>query len=400
MFLSDAPDQSSGLARITRDLATMLSSHPRFRVATLGWHGSGSIRLPFQQYQMGPAEFGESSLPNAWSDFARGEHGAICTIWDISRMLWLARPEFLTDETLRRSVEQVRSTAMIWSYFPIDSTGPNDRLTAMSRETLLGLNRILVTSPWAEGVIRRTIGDLESERRGLTWMPHPINTEVFNVGLRAGSSGITGSGSSGTGNDGLHDGIRIGCVATNQLRKDWPLVAETCAILRRQIPGLRLWWHIDVDVRHWSIPALLEDFGLSDITEVTHPPIQDRELAARYRACDITLHPGSEGFGYPIFESFACGVPAIHGRYASGASLMGTCDLMQYTVEPIGYRYETEQNCVRPVYRASDWADKVMQVLNGGVMLPITLSQMVDHLAVKHLYYPIRRWFEEGIRTA
>src|SRR5882672_11726137 len=93
--------------------------------------------------------------------------------------------------------------------------------------------------------------------------------------------------------------ILIGCVATNQLRKAWDLVAETCAILRQRIPDLKLWWHIDVDVRHYSIPALLEDFGLQDITEVTHPPMQDRELAARYRSCDVTLQPGlGEGFGY------------------------------------------------------------------------------------------------------
>lgn len=394
LFLSDAPDQSSGLARITRDLATMMSSHPRFRVATLGFHGSGSVRLPFQQYQMGPMEFGELSLPNAWKDFSRGEPGAVMTLWDISRLLWLARPGFLQDEGIRAGVEEVRRTAMIWSYFPIDSTGPNDRLTAMARETMLGINRILVTSPWSEGVLRRTIGDQESAMRGLTWMPHPINTEVFNADVH------------GVGDHDMPDihrmdsgqhMVRIGVVATNQLRKDWGLVAETCALIRKQIPSLRLWWHIDVDVRHWSIPALLEDFGLSDITEVTHPPIQDRELAARYRACDITLHPGSgEGFGYPIFESLACGVPAIHGRYASGSSLMGTCDLMQYTVAPVGYRHETEQNCLRPVFRASDWSEKVLAILrmdNGG------LSRKVEHLAVKNLYYPIRRWFEDGIRT-
>lgn len=310
------------------------------------------------------------------------------TCWDISRLLWLARPEFLTDETLRKNVMDVRKTAMVWSYFPLDSTGPNDRLTAMSRETLLGINRILVTSPWAEGVLRRTIGDVESERRGLTFMPHPINTEVFHAET---AHETVGSNSRGVG------GTRIGVVATNQLRKDWPLVAEACSILRKQITNLRLWWHIDVDVRHWSIPALLEDFGLADITEVTHPPIQDKELAARYRTCDITLHPGlGEGFGYPVFESFACGVPAIHGRYASGASLMGTCDLMQYTVAPVAYRYESEQNCLRPVYKAQDWAEKVLAILridNSG------LSQKVEHLAVKNLYYPIRRWFEDGIAT-
>lgn len=389
MFLSDGADQSSGLARITRDLCTMLVSNPRFRVASLGYHSCGSIRLPWAMYAMANNEFGELSLPHVWSDFSRGEQGIVMSCWDISRLLWLARPEFLTDETLRQNVMAVRQKAVIWSYFPIDSTGPNDRLTAMSRETLLGLNRIVTTSPWAEGVIRRTIGDAESAARGLTWMPHAYNSDVFNPEMTAHDVRLS------TDDPPV---VRIGVVATNQLRKNWCLIGETCALLKREIGNLQLWFHIDVDVRHWSLPAILEDFGLTGITEVTHPPIQDKELAARYRQCDITLHPGEgEGWGFPLFESLACGVPVVHGRYASGASALGTCDLMQYTVPMIGYRYETEQNCMRPVFSAKDWAEKTLAVLkmdNSG------LSEKVDHLAVKNLYYPIRRWFEDGIRIA
>jgi len=154
-----------------------------------------------------------------------------------------------------------------------------------------------VTSPWLRG------DEKDSGRSGmcsarLTWMPHAINMEVFN-----------GNTSMDVGNDRDRDrssrhsvGKQIGCVATNQIRKNWGLIGEVCAILRQRIPNLRLWFHIDVDTRHWSLPAILEDFGLQDITEVTHAPIEDRELAARYRACDVTLHPG-EGEGWAIQSS-------------------------------------------------------------------------------------------------
>jgi len=353
---------------------------------------------------MGPAEFGESSLPYAWQDFSRGEPGIIMTAWDLSRLLWLARPEYLQDEDLKQRIIQLRRSAKIWGYFPIDSTGPGDRLSTMARETLLGLDRILVTSPWAEGVMRRTLGDQACAQRGLTWMPHAINMEVFNGRTRDSSPDIDCNSS--------HIGSRtnkpsiVGVVATNQIRKNWGLIGEVCAILRQRIPGLRLWFHIDVDTRHWSLPAILEDFGLQDITEVTHAPIEDRELAARYRACDVTLHPGEgEGFGYTIFESLACGVPAIHGDYASGASLMHTCDLGQYLVKPVAWRYETEFNCVRPVFNPMDWAEKVLTILkmdNSGKVLAASdnsgLTGKVEHLAVRNLYYPWKRWFEDGIR--
>ena len=388
LFLSDGVDQSSGLARITRDLCTMLVSNPRFRVASLGYHSCGTIKLPWAMYAMANNEFGELSLPYAWQDFSRGEPGIIMTVWDISRLLWLARPEYLQDEDLKQRIIQLRRTAKVWGYFPVDSTGPGDRLTTMAKETLLGLDRILVTSPWADGVMRRTLGDQVCAQRGLTWMPHSINDQVFNeehavadVILSTDDPPVT----------------MIGIVATNQIRKDWGLVAETCAILKQHIPNAYFWWHVDVDVRHWSIPALLEDFGLQSITEVTHAPIEDKELAARYRRCDVTLHPGSEGFGFPIFESLFCGVPATHGDYASGASLMHTCALSQYLVKPVAWRYETEFNCVRPVFNPMDWANKVIEVLamdNSG------LAGKVEHLAVKNLYYPWKRWFEDGIGVA
>jgi len=60
----------------------------------------------------------------------------------------------------------------------------------------------------------------------------------------------------------------------------------------------------------------------------------------------------------------------------------------------VAYRYETEFNCMRPVFNPFDWADKVMEVLkeNRG-----DLPSKIEHLAVKNIYYPWKKWFEDGI---
>lgn len=180
LLISDCPSGASGLARITRDLATMLAAMPEFRVAVLGWQGIGSARLPFAVYHMQPQEFGELSLPIVWDEFAQGEPGIVMTIWDWTRMLWLARPEY-TEDAMREWLEDARRRKFkLWGYVPLDATGPMNRVTAMGRECLLGFDRLLAYSPFGVSVIRNTIGDVEAERRGLTWMPHAYDTKVWH----------------------------------------------------------------------------------------------------------------------------------------------------------------------------------------------------------------------------
>jgi glycosyltransferase involved in cell wall biosynthesis len=191
--------------------------------------------------------------------------------------------------------------------------------------------------------------------------------------------------------------ITIGCVMTNQARKDWGLAAGICHALRNSLPNVRFWWHVDVPMRHWSIPALLADYRLEAHVEVTTPPLADVEMANRYRTCDLTILPSlGEGFGYPIFESFACGVPCIHGNYAGGASLMNTCGLTDYLVEASMERLDTQHNCIRPVFAVDDWVTQVMDVLHpkGGVN---PISQQVEPFSWLKLVYPWRRWLREGL---
>src|SRR6266478_7550534 len=185
MLVGDAPDQTSGLARILRDLATILTSVPQFRVSTLGYAGTGSMKLPFMQYIMqytpDPIQSLQVSLMQAFEDFTRGEQGIVMTIWDATRLHWLARPEVVEhDLRLRDWLLNVRAIhrLILWGYIPVDSEGPHGRLTAMTHDTLLGFDRVLTYTPFGAELIQRTIGPEESFKRGLTWLPHCVG-EVF-----------------------------------------------------------------------------------------------------------------------------------------------------------------------------------------------------------------------------
>lgn len=383
LLISDDPSRATGLGRITRDLATVLSTMPEFRVGTLGLGGTGSMRLPWCQYHMHHGEFGELSLPDVWEEFSRGGPGVVMAVWDWTRVVWLARPE-LAPEHLRPWLQDARARKFkFWLYMPLDATGPGDRLTAMGRETLLGVDRILVPSPWARDVVERTIGEAEGRSRGLDWFPHGLDGNVFNTNPSGDCQKV-------------EDVPLVGCVMTNQARKYWDVAAEVSAMLVEATKGkVRLWWHADVPVREWNLYALIDDYHLGEYVDLTTPPADDTWMAERYRACSCTLLPsGGEGWGYPAFESLACGTPCVVGAYAATASIYRTCSLDSLLVDPVAWRMEGQTNVVRPIFPSLAWFNRVMNVLSGETTIP---RGCVEHLVWKKIGPRWKKWFREGL---
>lgn len=383
LFLSDSAEISSGLARIARDLATLTSSLPEFRVGYLGRGGHGSRSLPFTQYNFPERlQWGESILPEVWEDFSPNERGIIFTNWDISRLTWLGLPDYLPNGRLKDLIQSRRFQR--WGYFPIDAEVVGGRVTALSVGTVMGFDRILTPTRWAKGVIDNSI----PPGKDVDWIPHGVNLTKFRPyeKIQARREVLPE----------LCDGdIVIGAVATNQARKDWGLMGAVCAEVKKSVRGVKFWWHVDTLSRYWSIPAILTDFGLNDDVLVTDERLSDEQMAKGYSACDLTLHPGlGEGFGFPIAESLACGVPAIHGDYAGGAELIQE---EKWKVRPVSWRVETLSNCVRPVFEPFEWARAIRGVLESPPRAE-ECRAMVEHLGWNKLWNIWRRWFLKGIQ--
>ena len=161
----------------------------------------------------------------------------------------------------------------------------------------------------------------------------------------------------------------IGVVATNTPRKDWYLAFEVCAELVRRGVNVGLWVHTDHMRKNWDIPALAHEFGMDTRTIASNKVLGDDDLAWAYAACDITLGIGSgEGWGLPLSESLAMGIPVIHGNYAGGAEFVPE----GMKVEPYAFRGDGFFAARRTVFRASDWADAVQTWLgpHDEVVLP------------------------------
>ncbi len=386
LFLGDSPDCQGGLSRIGRDLASNLTHVPEFRVGYLGRDGFGSRKLPFMQYNYDNTrwQWGEQILPRIWEDFAGDEKGVIFTVWDASRLFWFGCPQFMEipgDKDLKDFLSGDRFQK--WGYFAIDSTGPKDQLTTLSRETLLGYDRTLAYTAWGAEVMGNTVG------RQCEFIPHGINLNIFEPKDKKASRMVMKF---------KEDDIVVGFLGTNQPRKDWGLFFGAMSNVKKRHPNLRLWCHIDVIERSqaWSLHALVNDFGFEEDDVLVTQYLKDEELAYYYSGCDMTLLPSlGEGFGYPIVESLACGTPAIHGNYGGGAEQIPHNG---WLVEPYSYRLETLHNCLRPVYRPEDWVDAVELMLEGDHGFGVQECRAsVDHLDWKNLWPVWRKWFEAGL---
>lgn len=345
LILSDSPDVMSGLARISRDIATVACSMPEFRVGILGRGGHGTRKMPCAQYCFPETRgFGEYDIQHAWHDFAGDAQGIVLCVWDATRVDWLSRPRAELGDLGKWLMRRPFQLAI---YAPVDATGPNDRLTSIAADSMRGFDHVLAYTSWGAGVIQRSIG------REVDWMPHGYNGDTFQPRGRTAARIAMGFDAGDT---------VIGMVATNQARKDWGTAIAAISALRNRNPRIRFWMHTDVMTRShaWDMNALIEDYGIGDILKLTMTgDLNDEALSYFYSACDLTILPSAEGFGYPIVESLACGTPCLHGEYGGGSELLPAA----LKVPPYTYRLEGIHNNVRPVYRPEDWVEFISYAL-------------------------------------
>lgn len=394
LIFSDHPAAPTGLARITRDIATRLAKNlpGLFKVATIGYGSPGSARLPFQQYNWHfRDDFVIGELPEIWNDFAGSYSapGLFFTVHDASRMLWLVRPEqvleYRNPRELRLAHFVKQAPFLKVGYFPIDAAGIDGKFTLALKETYRGYDRVLAYTEWARKLLENTLAPEDVKRTGLSYLPHGVDTSVFYPRDRREARESFFKTVKIEHQLSLSDKLVIGIVATNQPRKDYGLAFAAL----REVAKTReivIWIKTDILERHWSLPGLAGDFALRGF--VTVDEMEDEAMARAYSACDVCIAPGlGEGFGYPIFEALACGCPVVHGEYGGAAEFMSK----EMLIQPVAMRLETPYSVYRPVYEPLDMAKAVLRVTD---QEPRRKSLLPERLAWSNLWPEWERWFK------
>lgn len=382
LFFSDRPEDLSGLAKISRDLASLCCTMPEFKVGFLGRGSQGMSKFPWTtfSYPESTGGWGHQYLAGVADDFFGKDYGIVFTNWDISRLGWLTG-QGLPDD-LAKAYGSGKNWE-VWAYPPVDSCGVSGvGLGVEARYTLSAFKRVLAPSEWGANVLRA------SGRPDADWIPHALNLNTFKPDPEARKK------LGWNEND-----VIVGMVATNQARKDYPVAFECLSLLRKQYGNkFRAWVHTDTMLRHWNIAALAADYGIGDCLEVSLRAT-DEELAMRYAACDCTILPsGGEGFSYTTAESLACGTPQIVADHAAAQELVE--ELCR--VRPVAYRIDTIHNVQRAVLSGHAFANaafgQIEKKREDSEYRSEQLRDQVQHLSWDKLKTVWERWFREGLR--
>jgi hypothetical protein len=169
-------------------------------------------------------------------------------------------------------------------------------------------------------------GEGEMKRLGIDcfYAPHMINCEVYQPSAEIREAQREKLG--------WTDKFVIGQVGTNvRERKNWTASFLALQKFRRYHDDVVMYCHTNPgESRGRNLQVLRENLMIQDITffpsmtEMLLAGVPDITMNNMYNALDVYLHPSKgEGFGIPIIEAQACGVPVIVSNNTAQPELCG-----------------------------------------------------------------------------
>lgn len=402
VIIGDSPARQSGLGRICGDLWNWLQ-----------WDDGEQVALPIDHFRPillghpGPEamrdleHWGALDLLSYAACIPQSDRLIVFTVYDPARCFSIAQA--VGDLRKVRPVE-------LWGYFAVDAEGPyaNGAFGGPAAAALLSYNRVLAYGEFGARVLHATMArGPHPEGCGCgqdtppTHLPHGLDPLWFNVDYDHMTEFDEWTADWIIAQQEAKRPI-IGCVAANQPRKDWGSIALALRALNQAGLDFAFWAHTDrKSTSAWNFSELAAVSGLGDerfmltggdATDDLREGgggLSDQQLAFLYRSCKFTVAPGlGEGFGYPIVESAACGVPCLGIDYAGGAPWL------THAIYPESWRHEGAYLLKRPVIRASTWAVFMKDML-GKIGAHRHLD--VPPLAWPNLWPRWRTWLLEGL---
>ena len=340
LWISDSPFLATGFGRVTRELTSRLAVIPGLEVACLGWGYDGwpydLADYPARVYPAANDCRGDE-FERAVNDFQPDVVISLAEIWMIQ---WLHS-------------HPVRGRFRWIAYLPIDS-GP---VYPPWEPILMGIDEIVVMSRFGQEVLRQ---GLPSKRTHLIY--HGVNTSCFRPLQERNQL---------KQHERFRDRFIIGCVARNQPRKNIPALVKAFALLKDRLPDLHLYLHMNPCDVGYDLVTLLRRYGLHGRADVSNPEFSltqgfpDEQLNRLYNLFDLTVLPSNaEGFGLPIIESLAAGVPVVATDFSACTELVrGRGELVKIlTTMTVGTNLvehaiidvEDLARCIEKLYRNSE----------------------------------------------
>ena len=284
--MSDSPLVASGFGRVTREVVSRLCTEPGIEVACLGWSHDGwphsKERFAPTIFPTGAQDQGRSVLERAVDEF---QPDLVVTLGE----LWML--DWLPSHPARRK--------FAWAaYIPVDGGPFYPPWEPMLRDA----DVLIAMSEYGRGILQ---GGLPN--RKIQMIPHGVDCSVFRPLENRDRRPARVAGKT-----------VVGCVARNQARKNIPALVAAFARASAVDAKLHLYLHMNPCDVGLDLVTLLHRHRLQGRADVSHPeigvttPVPDAHLNEIYNLMDMMVLPTmGEGFGLPILESFAAGIPVI-----------------------------------------------------------------------------------------
>jgi glycosyltransferase involved in cell wall biosynthesis len=296
---SNAPWSPSGYGQQVALLAPRLARHSE--LALSAFHGLQGARRQWQGIDVLPSMGGtygdESILGHAESLLGRLRGGLVLTLLDVPAL----------DAQVWRRLD-------LACWLPVDHDPAPPRVRSFLAETA------------AIPIAMSRFGHDRLAGLDPLYVPHGIDTARFL--RRDGARERLGLPASA---------FVVGAVAMNKgvpSRKSLPQIVEAFAAFRARHPEALLYLHTELSGRYdegYDLVALLAAFALgpdavavADQYRYRFHPQPPEHMVDLYSSFDVLLNPAmGEGFGLPVLEAQACGVPAIVTDFTAMSEVCG-----------------------------------------------------------------------------
>ena len=297
MIHSNCPWAPTGYGQQVKLMAPELAKH--YDVAISSFYGLEGDRLNWEGVPVYPGLGGEWGndylLKNAMSHFGSPRDGLLLTLMDV----WVLNPDVLA---------QMNTV----SWVPIDHEP---------------------TPPAVKGFFQRSgavpiamskFGQEQLAEFDPLYVPHGVDTSVYKPYDQRESREALGADP---------DCFLVGMVAANKgapSRKCFSQAFQAFADFWRKHPEAKLFLHTNMRGDE-DLFAIKDAVGLPDSAvqiadqyRVLLNPIPPHLMARLYSTFDVLLSPSAgEGFGIPVLEANACGVPAIVSNFSAQKEVCG-----------------------------------------------------------------------------
>jgi glycosyltransferase involved in cell wall biosynthesis len=308
---SNAPWACTGYGQQT-EMLTRLAKQAGHDVAISAFWGLGGKSLDWDGMRVYPADenWGNTYLPAYAMHMGDGDLAEVqvLTLMDV----WV-----LTNPLL--------STLNLASWVPIDHVPAPPNVIKFFERT------------GATPIAMSRFGEQQLRTAGLDplYVPHAINTDVLRPIPQAAARTLLGV---------PQDAFVVGMVAANKgnapPRKAFPQVFEAFARFQQQHPEAVLYLHSvkspgpnGLDLANLAAHFKIADGSVFFTPEFElHMGVDLERMPVVYSAMDVLAAPSyGEGFGIPIIEAQACGVPVAVGNWTAMPELVGDGYLIEGT---------------------------------------------------------------------